>query len=188
MKQEVWVIGDDDLDDPCETDRTLALAPNPAGVVSAAPPDTEQKSPVAAFSLSLAVWGGGQFYLGKSRPGSIYLATMVLFYAALTAMAVFPGATGRLFLERPILLVAVLIGLLVGLLVWGVRGQRLLPGRQLANHAVSGLDRSLWGLLVPAAGVPLGGDQLSVPRPITEATCMVRLMARLDRVPRVSSA
>jgi hypothetical protein len=43
MKQKAWVIGDDDLDDPCEMDRTLALAPNPTGVLSAAPPDTEKK-------------------------------------------------------------------------------------------------------------------------------------------------
>jgi TM2 domain-containing membrane protein YozV len=159
MKQKVWV-----LDDPWEKGWTLALAPNPAGVVSAAPPDIEQGSPVAAFSLSLVVWGGGHFYLGKSRPGSIYLATMVLFYAALTAMAVFPGATGRwLLLERPILLVAALIGLLVGLLVWGGNAvDAYYRAVSLRTAPFLGLDRCLWpvsaSLLLPGWGQFLNGQ------------------------------
>lgn len=47
MKKKVGDIVADDLDDPWEMARTLARRSEPAQAVGAAPPDTEQESPVA---------------------------------------------------------------------------------------------------------------------------------------------
>lgn len=158
------IVGDQGLEDPWERlDRTLALAPHSTGVVRTAPPDAGRKGPAVALSLSLVVWGAGQFYLGKWRAGAIYLATMVLFYSALATVALFPASMARLFSGRPILLVAGVVGLWVGLLVWGLNAvDAYYRAANLRTTPFLGLDRVLWpvsaSLLLPGWGQFLNGQ------------------------------
>jgi TM2 domain-containing membrane protein YozV len=69
MSEKVWVI--DDSDEPSErrASRSRALE-KPVG---------EERNPAIAFSLSMIIWGGGQFYNGRWKEGAMFLLLMVNF-------------------------------------------------------------------------------------------------------------
>jgi hypothetical protein len=71
MNEKVWVI--DDTDDPFEksASRRKALERSLR----------EEWNPAVAFSLSIILWGGGQFYSRHWKEGAMFLLLMVNFIA-----------------------------------------------------------------------------------------------------------
>jgi TM2 domain-containing membrane protein YozV len=69
MEEKVWVI--DDTDD--------LFGRSVAHRKAIEKFEVEQKNPALAFSLSIIIWGGGQFYNGRWKEGAMFLLLMVNF-------------------------------------------------------------------------------------------------------------
>jgi TM2 domain-containing membrane protein YozV len=69
MDEKVWVI--DDSDDPFERHVPRGKAFEK--------PERVEENPAIAFSLSIIIWGGGQFYNGRWKEGGMFLLLMVNF-------------------------------------------------------------------------------------------------------------
>lgn len=135
MTQKVWVIDDPSMQKTPErilrNDQSSEWKQADSRPLSAA----SGKSPALSFSLSMVVWGSGDMYIGAYRPGSIFLAAMLFFYAPLFVMVFFRNAAS-LFVDRIGLPAEVLAAgggfyLLAGLVCW------------LAN-AVGAYYRTIW--------------------------------------------
>ncbi len=125
------------------------------------------KSPALSFSLSMVVWGSGDLYTGAYRHGSIFLATMLFFYAPLFAMVFFRNAAslfvGQIGLPAAVLAAGSGIYLLAGLVCWlanavGAYYRTI----RLRSEVFRGVDNGLWPLcgsiLFPGWGQFLNGQ------------------------------
>jgi TM2 domain-containing membrane protein YozV len=78
MNEKVWAINDTDdhFEKPIFRRRALES------------PAREERNPALAFSLSIILWGGGQFYNGHWKEGAMFLLLMVNFivYPAIGAL------------------------------------------------------------------------------------------------------
>ena len=169
MTQKIWLINDPSLhgtperirrNDPSSERKQADGRP-----LSAA----SRKSPALSFSLSMVVWGSGDLYIGAYRPGSIFLAAMLFFYAPPFAMVFFRNATS-LFIDRIGLPAAVLavgggVYLLAGLVCWlanavGAYYRTI----RLKTEIFRGVDNVLWPLcgsiLFPGWGQFLNGQPI----------------------------
>lgn len=72
MSEKIWVI-----EDPGER---KSRKPKNAGALS---PKPRQKSPALAFSLSIFIWGGGQFYNGQHILGLFFVLLMLVFFTTI---------------------------------------------------------------------------------------------------------
>jgi TM2 domain-containing membrane protein YozV len=122
MAQKVWVIDAPSMQKTPERIRRNDPSSERKQADSRPLSAASGKSPALSFSLSMVVWGSGDLYIGAYRPGSIFLAAMLFFYAPLFAMVFFRDAAS-LFVDRIGLPAAVLaagggIYLLAGLVCW----------------------------------------------------------------------
>ncbi len=85
-------------------------------------PGASRKNPALAFSLSMVVWGSGQMYAGAYRPGSIFMAAMLFFYATIYAAEFLPDLARRLVahidMPRSVIIPGVVVFLFAGLVFW----------------------------------------------------------------------
>lgn len=122
MKQKVWYVFDDTQRrkalEKCETEEPGAVA-GPEGQHFS---PSASKNPALAFSCSMLVWGSGQMYGRAYRPGALFTAAMLLFYAPLAALLFFRAAASRWVSESSIpaslLLTGAMLYLLIGLFGW----------------------------------------------------------------------
>ncbi|MFZ5876431.1 MAG: hypothetical protein ACOYXU_08485 [Nitrospirota bacterium] len=152
LEDKVWYV--DDPDDPPV--RTKPAAPKPP-----------QKNPAVAFSWSLVIWGGGQFYNRQGAIGFLLLLLMANCLVAPTLLWVYWDAV--LALDIPIsLTTSQLMGsvgsiYLSGLLVWFVSAvqayyrtntARTAPFNGIANRFLP----AICSLLIPGWGQFLNGQ------------------------------
>jgi TM2 domain-containing membrane protein YozV len=152
----VWL-----LNEPSET--SVPRAP----VSQSAMRDESGKNPAVAFSLSLWVWGGGQFYNRQWQLGLFYLLAMVNFY-------LFPAVimhdwtaieTGLATLDVTASEIMAILGIfcLTGLMVWvinavqayyGVAREEAVPFEGVRNPLLP----AVCSLLIPGWGQFLNGQ------------------------------
>ena len=77
MSQKIWVI-DDNYEEQAAADDTVREGTSQDQRKSA-----RRTNPSLAYSLSILVWGGGQFYNGQWRLGTLFLLFMMNFYLLL---------------------------------------------------------------------------------------------------------
>ncbi len=156
MNEKVWVI--DDTDDPFEkpVSRRKALEK----------PERDEKNPAIAFSLSIIIWGGGQFYNGRWKEGAMFLLLMVNFI-------VFPVVGGLFWDVKPLVellpvsastvVSAVLTFYFAGLCIWlyGARRAYGMATMEMSSR-FEGVTNPLFppfcSLLVPGWGQFLNGQ------------------------------
>lgn len=117
MNDNVWLI--EDFDSP---NRRPAGGRTAEREIDAAPDKARQLDPALAFSLSLLLWGGGQFYGGRRKAGLLYLLLMVDFYAFLGIAWTYRPAAASLLewahISRSCGLAALAIFYVSGMAVW----------------------------------------------------------------------
>lgn len=169
MTQKVWVIDDPSMQETPERIRRNDPSSERKQADSRPLSAASVKSPALSFSLSMVVWGSGDLYIGAYRPGSIFLAAMLFFYAPLFAMVFFRNAAS-LFVDRIGLPAEVLaagggIYLLAGLICWlanavGAYYRTI----RLRTEVFRGVDNVLWPLcgsiLFPGWGQFLNGQPI----------------------------
>ena len=168
MTQKVWVINDPSTHETPERIRRNDPSSERKQADSRPLSAASGKSPALSFSLSMVVWGSGDLYIGAYRPGSIFLAAMLFFYAPLFAVVFFRDAAS-LFIERigppAAVLAAGGIYLLAGLVCWlanavGAYYRTI----RLRTGVFSGVDNVLWPLcgsiLFPGWGQFLNGQPI----------------------------
>jgi TM2 domain-containing membrane protein YozV len=157
MEEKVWVI--DDTDD-------LFEKPAPCGKAFEKPQSVE-KNPAIAFSLSIIIWGGGQFYNGRWKEGTMFLLLMMTFVVFPSVgvlcwddlkplMEVLPAGTSTVAS-------AIMACYLAGLCVWlyGARRAYVTATREMSVR-FEGVTNTLLppfcSLLVPGWGQFLNGQ------------------------------
>ncbi len=157
MEEKVWVI--DDTDDPLEK----SLSRKKAFVE----PERVEEGPAVAFSLSIIVWGGGQFYNGRWKEGAMFLLLMVNFVlfpsvAVLCWDDLWPLVKG-LPVSTSMGISVMLTCYLAGLCVWlyGARRAYVTAAREM-NGRFRGVTNTLLppfcSFLVPGWGQFLNGQ------------------------------
>jgi hypothetical protein len=157
MNEKVWVIDDPDehSDKPVSRRRTLE---SPVG---------EERNPALAFSLSIILWGGGQFYNGHWKEGAMFLLLMVNFIAYTIIGALFRNDLKPLLELLPISpsmgVSAILVLIFAGLCIWlyGARRAYRAATQQMAGRfegVTAPLLPPFCSLLVPGWGQFLNGQ------------------------------
>jgi len=157
---KVWFLDDPGLDGHFGTDRTLVLEPDEGKIRSTEQSKVALKNPAIAFSLSLLIWGGGQFYLGKRRSATIFLLAMILCCVSAPVLVYFQSSIN---LAQPTLIWSVMIIILLGLLLWMVNAaDAYFRTSRGLDEPFLGLDRKIWpisaSLLLPGWGQFLNGQ------------------------------
>ena len=130
--------------------------------------DGLEKNPAVAFSLSLWVWGGGQFYNRQWQLGLFYLLAMVNFYL-IPAVVVYDWTSiesglATLDITATEILAALGIFFLTGLMVWVINavqayyGSALDDGEIMYEGVRNPLLPAVCSLLIPGWGQFLNGQ------------------------------
>jgi TM2 domain-containing membrane protein YozV len=173
MGQKVWVISDQEWQRPPKRNLPAKPLPEEPQEQEEAPaevsPEAPRKNPALSFSISLVVWGGGQLFLGKKRPGWGLVAGMALFFLLVTAVVVFPLPAGRLAGRlglRPGAVILVFAAFfLVGLFVWvGNAVAAYFGALRTWSEPYFGMGKALWpvgaSVLFPGWGQFLNGQPI----------------------------
>jgi TM2 domain-containing membrane protein YozV len=152
----VWV-----LEEPKETginpDRSSAASAEPHGGAH----------PALAFSLSLLVWGGGQFYNRQWQLGLFYLLAMVNFYLAPAILLIYwqPITSGLQTLDVTPSQVIVPLGIffITGLMMWVINAvHAYVTAADAHPEGFQGVSHpalpALCSLLIPGWGQILNGQ------------------------------
>lgn len=165
QQQKVWVIGEEDWSRPSRPAATRDEAP--AGeTVDAAAAQAALKNPALAFSLSLLVWGSGQFYLREQRRGAFFLAGLLLRLTLLAALLLWHEPLARVFAVSRYQATLLSFGAMTLLLSLFIGPISALDAYQLARPATAepfaGVDKVRWPLLgslvCPGWGQVLNGQ------------------------------
>lgn len=157
MQEKVWHI-----DDPGEKSSRVKLAKK-----FNIEKKVKEKSPAIAFSLSLFMWGGGQFYNDQVRWGVFFLLLMVIFYGVFCALIFsWETVTGYLNYEKiPLDNAFIALGLfyVFGVLVWAFNADHAYHNAANQNkEPFHGVDSKVFpfmcSLLVPGWGQFLNGQ------------------------------
>lgn len=133
MQEKVYVIGD--------SRKKPGRPVTPRNVYSRS---RTPQNPAKAFSLSLVVWGGGQFYNDQQRAGTYLLLLMVPYIAFCVSVAFFWGTVGDYLDTEEISKdkAFVFIGLtyITGLVVWTVNAfQAYFKARAIGEEKFGGV-------------------------------------------------
>ncbi len=127
------------------------------------------KSPAVAFSLSLIIWGAGQFYNGQKKLGFLFLVLMIHFYLFLASMTLFWDSITAVCQEININPSQIILGVglfyILGLLIWITSAfqayYKVVKGRY---SPFRGIDTALWptlcSFLFPGWGQLLNGQPI----------------------------
>jgi TM2 domain-containing membrane protein YozV len=171
MSQKVWFIDDQAGNGAPKNSRIETPPPGKRqperGTESRPLPEASQKSPAWSFSLSMFVWGGGQMYLGKYRPGAIYMAAMVFFYSFASVLVYFRNSASRMIAEvgiQPSVFISgVVASLLACLILWLASAVSAYYGAASSrSEPFLGVENEFWpffgSLLFPGWGQFLNGQ------------------------------
>lgn len=127
MNHKVWVIPDDDWEQPSTNGRVIDARRRecPPELIRTAKrplPDNAKKSPALSFSFSMFIWGSGQMYARDYGSGVKFMASMLFFYMGLSYFVFAQDSVTRFFSEIDIPVSIPAIGLVVffvaGLVTW----------------------------------------------------------------------
>jgi hypothetical protein len=149
------------LNDPGESSsRTSSLPSYPTRLAD--------RNPALAFSLSLWVWGTGQFYNRQWQLGLLYLLFMVNFYLFPAVMIQYwtPIETGLATLDVTATELLAVLGIfcITGLMIWVINAVQAYYGSMEEDEEVlfEGVRNPLWpaigSLLIPGWGQFLNGQ------------------------------
>jgi hypothetical protein len=159
MKEKVWVINDFGKE-------PIRRRPISSGVEKP-PPKRMERNPALALSLSLLLWGGGQFYNRQWKQGVLFLLLMANFYMFLGIAVLYRGYAAQLLeyvhITRSSALAALWICYFTGLVIWMLNAvqayystTRTLPGP--FEGVRNPLLPFLCSLLMPGWGQFLNGQ------------------------------
>ncbi len=167
MKQKVWVINDQEWNRKT-TSGAIDLPPlKPTGGETRSSPAAPRKSPAVSFNLAMLCWGGGYFYLGRYRAGTVCLAAMAVFYGAASSLAICPDALARLAATSgwpaAFFIAATMILFLTGMVLWlATAVDTYYRTVRLGGEPFLGVETETWPLLsslvVPGWGQFLNGQ------------------------------
>jgi TM2 domain-containing membrane protein YozV len=123
MKQhKIWFIDDPSWKDVPDKGVADNLPTTKTKTENQDPSEASRKNPALSFSLSMVLWGSGQMYAGAYRPGSIFMAAMVLFYSTIFAAAFLRDSVRRFVayidMPRSVLVPGAVVFLSAGLVLW----------------------------------------------------------------------
>lgn len=117
MNEKVWVI--DDFDEKPLRRSPTSQREEPSTVKQRA---RRERSPALAISLSLLLWGGGQFYTRQRKLGVLFMLLMANFYMFLGVAVVYRESAAQLLqsvhVTRSFALAALWICYFTGLVIW----------------------------------------------------------------------
>lgn len=123
MKQrKIWYLDDPSWKDVPDKGVSDIPSETHTKTESKALPEASRKNPALSFSLSMVLWGSGQMYIGAYRPGSIYMAAMLLFHSTIFAAVFLQDSVRRLVayidIPRAVLFPGAVVFLSAGLVLW----------------------------------------------------------------------
>lgn len=166
MQQKVWVIGDEDWNSPSANPRQRASKEPDQTLEATVVLGPALKNPALAFSLSLVVWGGGQFYLKESRRGILFLSGMLVYWGLIAGLLAFAAPLGQRIANsghQSLLVSFAVMALLLGLLAWMINAaDAYLRARPADAEAFAGVEQAVWpflgSLFFPGWGQFLNGQ------------------------------
>jgi hypothetical protein len=161
MNQKVWVI-----DDPSEK-QVSASKINQRIIPVFQQNSTTQRSPSLAYSLSLIIWGCGQFYNRQWKLGILFLLLMINFYLSMGIIVIYRESIKSFFeainvnYSEPLLIFGFVY--LLGLIVWHFNAwQAYLKSIKINARYHKDIKMTLFpavcSLLVPGWGQALNGQ------------------------------
>lgn len=161
MSQKVWVI--DELPEKQVSSTTTSRTKNSLYQQNSAP----TRNPLLAYSLSMIIWGCGQFYNGQWKSGILFLSFMLMF-SAFMGIAVLYWESVQFFFESlsvdasGTLLICGLF-YVSGLIVWQFNAwQAYLRSAKTNTHYLRGVTMpvlpAVCSLLMPGWGQVLNGQ------------------------------
>jgi len=161
MSKKVWVIEDE------SENQVAATKIHQKNISTVHQNSTEQRNPSLAYSLSIIIWGCGQFYNKQWGLGVLLLLFMILFYAFIGIAVVYwefiTISFESVYVNRSETLLILSCFYLLGLVVWHFNAwQAYLRSIKMNQKASQGIKGKLLpvvcSLLMPGWGQLLNGQ------------------------------
>ena len=160
MSKKVWVIED--------SPGPVSLTPkSKKNIPTFKQKGSEQRNPSLAYSLSIIIWGCGQFYNKQWRYGVLFFLFMIMFYASMGIAVIYwesiASSFESVYINRSTTFLIVSFLYLLGLLVWHISAWqayfRSVTINQKAPKDLKGiLLPTVCSLLMPGWGQLLNGQ------------------------------
>jgi len=161
MGKKIWVIEDS------PEKQVSATRTSQTNISTFQQKNTEQRNPSLAYSLSIIIWGCGQFYNKQWRSGTLFFLFMIMFYAfmgiAVMNWESIASVFESVYVNRSEAFIILSIFYLLGLLVWHYNAwQAYFRSININQKAPKGLKGTLLpgvcSLLMPGWGQLLNGQ------------------------------
>lgn len=160
MSQKVWVIED-------SFEGEISARRDNQSNVSALQQNSEQRNPSLAYSLSILIWGCGQFYNRQWRPGVLFLLFMIMFSVfmgiVVTCWKTIQSFFASLYVDCSEVFLIISFIYLLGLIVWHFNAWqayfRSIKMNQKSPKSIKGtVLPAVCSLLMPGWGQLLNGQ------------------------------
>ena len=161
MSKKVWVI--DDV--PTKQVSTTKVSKSDIPIIKLKRP--VQRNPFLSFSLSIIVWGSGQFYNRQIRLGILYFLFMINFYLFMSIITIYWGfiksSFKTIYIDGSGTILIFGIFYLAGIIVWHLNAwQAYFKSTSINEQSLKGVRMKLLpvmcSLIIPGWGQLLNGQ------------------------------